>query len=175
MLDLIMTKFLFLIVIFALANSYALESEMTFTGNELKVSTLVQKNNGQDDEHLSVAGVRPLQLQVNAAGCNHAQVNPHTMQAAIQYKYTVVADNCVVKKKSEICDDGFIQKDMQPNPFFPEDVIVGQEKYKVCVKDPTADRRTGATIGSGAAAKPAAVLKSAPKKSDEELLKYFRK
>lgn len=149
----------------------ALDSEMIFTGPELKENTLVQKVKGPNDENLSVGAARILQLQVNASGCDRAIVTPHTLQTAIQYKYTISADNCLVKLKNQDCDDGFGPKDLLGNPNTPEYAIIGAEKYKVCIKGaPGASRNNGNSNGP-APAGPAPTKK--PHSGPKDLLELF--
>lgn len=157
-------------------SAFAVDSEMIFTGPDLKVNTLVQKVKGQDDEHLSVGAARVLQLQLNASGCNRAIVNPHTITAAIQYKYTVDADNCAVKLKSQDCDEGFGPKDMMGNPHTPDYAIIGAEKYKVCVKGAPAEGRPVKVKNAPAPTQaPAATPAQSPEVDRKELLKQFNR
>lgn len=80
-----MNSFLFSLVILVTFNTYAFDSKVTFSIEDMK------KNN----------------LVVGASGGN----------------------------KAETCDSGFAARNIPENPRTPDDAIIGDDTYKICIKD----------------------------------------
>ena len=131
-----MKKLISLAVLGLCVKSFAYESKMNFSMADLKKNALIVGSSGNKDDQIAVSAVRVLQLQLEASKCTHVRVDTKSMyKAAAEYEFTVTSDNCVMKaKKNEYCDSGFEARNISPNQFKTEDVIVGEDDYKVCLK-----------------------------------------
>ena len=57
----------------------------------------------------------------------------------------------IKNKKNEVCESGFSARNISANPHTPDDAIIGEDIYKICIKD------TGNNSGRGSSSEQRAV------------------
>ena len=111
---------------------------------ELKKNSLIVRASAGDDDQIYATASRVIQLQLQASKCERSLVSPNSMKAVKDYVFTITSNNCVVKNKiTEACDSGFEARNLSANVNNPDDVIVGENLYKVCLKTGGGDKPAG--------------------------------
>lgn len=138
-----MKRFFALAMAFASVSALALESEMSLTSAELKANATIARGS-VDNNQTSVVASRVIQLQLMASECGRVIISPDTMMAAEVYGFKITADTCKVKLKAQgNCEAGFVPRNMAVNPNTPSGVIVGANKYMVCLKSGVSPAASG--------------------------------
>lgn len=131
-----MNSFLFSLVILVTFNTYAFDSKVTFSIDDMKKSNLVLGASGGNKDQMLTVAARVFQLQLEAAKCEGVIVNQLAMIASEKNDFSVSSKNCAIKsKKAETCDSGFAARNIPENPRTPDDAIIGGDTYKICIKD----------------------------------------
>ncbi|MES2802870.1 MAG: hypothetical protein V4654_10285 [Bdellovibrionota bacterium] len=136
------TLVLLTLVLFSI-NAFAIESVVVLTSGEINKNETIM---GAGDDESTIAA-RVLQLQLQEVKCGNITVLPDTLENAIEYKFYVDSEICVVKPKKSECDPGYDPRNMLVNPNTPNDIIIGGDKYKVCVKSGGAKKESKSSGG----------------------------
>lgn len=103
---------------------------MKFTSKELNANELIASN-GTDIP----TAERVIQLQLRASGCERPiVVSPDMYEQRGDYTFNLQSDNCIVIPKPSKCGQKYSPRNMKANPNSSGDVIVGADKYIVCIK-----------------------------------------
>lgn len=116
--------------------TYAFDSKVTFSIDDMKKSRLVVGASGGDKDQMLTVAARIFQLQLEAAKCEGVIVSQLAMVISEKNDFSVSSKNCAIKSKNaETCDSGFAARNIPENPRTPHDAIIGGNTYKICIKD----------------------------------------
>lgn len=112
-------------------NANAFESKMTFTVAELNKNERIARNREK-----AIAAGRIIELQLQETGCNQPRANsPDMYEEREKYTFDIESDNCIIISNTSKCENGFLPRNLKPNPNARTQVIVGADKYIVCLKN----------------------------------------
>ncbi len=127
-------------VFFTSLQTLAIESEISFSKDDLLVSENVQRASSNDGKIIIAANVLQLQIANTDKKCELVLVDPTNPYQSLSDKITfkVIGETCRIIPKDKSCDPGYVAKNMAHNQNNPADEIIGHDKVKVCIKDTTA-------------------------------------